>query len=118
MAKLNNPSKNISLAEIHTNFASEEPIFAEALGLFPEGSGPKIINNRTSSRDGRLPVNPSGGPLGAHPFNATGLVRLVEAASQLRGEAGLLQVKKARSALIHAQEGVCAQHNIVGILGI
>lgn len=118
MAGIKNPSKEVSLAEIHTNFASEEPIFAEALGLFPEGSGSKVIKSGASRKDGRLPINPSGGPLGAHPFNVTGLVRLVEAVSQLQRDAGALQVKKARTALVHSQEGVCAQHNVVGILSI
>ena len=118
MAGIKNPSRDISLAEIHTNFASEEPILTEALGLFPDGSGVKTIKSGVSRREGKLPVNPSGGPIGAQPMNATGLVRLVEAVSQLRGEAGPLQVKRAKTAVVHAQEGVCAQHNVVGILGI
>lgn len=116
MAGIKNPAKEVCLAEVLTHYASEEPIIAEALGLFSDGSGARVIASGQSKRGGKLPVNPSGGPLGAHPLNTTGLVRLVETVSQLRGEAGPLQVKEAETALVHAQEGVCAQHNVVGIL--
>ncbi len=117
MAKIRRPAREVSFAELHTNFASQQPIFAEALGLYPEGSGGNIIDKGESEVTGRIPLNPSGGPLGANPFTACGLIRITEAAAQLRGEAGENQVDQPRIAVAHGQVGICAQHNTVFVLG-
>lgn len=116
MAGIKNPKKEIDLAEIHTNFVSEEPILAEAMGLFKPGSGKEIVRNNESKIDGSMPINPSGGALGANPINATGIIRLAEASAQLRKEAGANQVKDAKTALVHAQDGPGAQLNTVFII--
>ncbi|MCL4558278.1 MAG: thiolase family protein [Deltaproteobacteria bacterium] len=116
MAGIKSPKREIDLAELHTNFASEEPVFSEALGLFKEGSGRDVVKSGDSRVDGKLPVNPSGGPLGANPINAAGLIRLVDACAQLNGEAGKNQVKGARTALAHGQDGPGAQQNVVFIV--
>jgi len=48
---------------------------------------------------GRLPVNPSGGLIGSgHPVGATGVRMLIDAADQLRGRAGEMQVEGASTA--------------------
>jgi len=117
MAGIREPHREVSFAELHTNFASQEPIFAEALGLCPEGSGGQVIESGESETHGRLPLTPSGGALGANPFTACGLIRVAEAAAQLRGEAGLLQVRNPRIGVAHAQVGLCAQYNTVFVLG-
>lgn len=117
VAGIREPEREVSFAELHTNFASEEPIFAEALGLFPEGSGGRVIDAGESEIDGRIPLNPSGGPLGANPFTACGLVRIAEAAAQLRGEAGPHQVRDPRIGVAHGRVGFCAQLNAVFVLG-
>ncbi len=117
MAGIKSPRDEVSFAELHTIFASQEPILAEALGLYPEGSGGEVIDSGDSEVSGRLPLNPSGGPLGANPFTACGLIRIAEAATQLRGEAGENQVQDARVGVAHGQVGLCAQHNAVFVLG-
>ncbi len=116
MAGIKSPKREIDLAELHTNFASEEPVFAEALGLFKEGSGKEVVANGDSNVDGKMPVNPSGGPLGANPINAAGLIRLVDVCAQLNGEAGKNQVKGAKTGLAHGQDGPGAQQNVVFIV--
>lgn len=117
-AGITEPEKKIGVAELHSTFASQEPIFAEALGLFPKNSGSRVIKRGTSGIEGKLPVNPSGGPQGANPYTACGLIRVAEACAQLRGEAGRHQVKKIpKFALAHGQVGICAQHNTVLVLG-
>lgn len=116
MAGIKNPKKEIDLAEIHTNFATEEPVLTEAMGLFKPGSAKDVIKHGTSMIDGDMPVNPSGGPLGANPVNATGLIRLAEASAQLRKEAGKNQVKGAKTAVVHAQDGPGAQLNTVFVV--
>jgi acetyl-CoA C-acetyltransferase len=52
---------------------------------------------------GDIPVNPSGGCAGANPIGAAGLIRLIEAASQVMGKAGEMQIPNAKLAL--AQSG-------------
>ena len=61
----------VEVAELQSAFTHEEPLLVEALGL---GSD--------------VAVNPSGGPLAANPIMATGLVRIAEAATQIRDRAG------------------------------
>ena len=65
---------------------------------------------------GLLPVNPSGGLLGANPIGAAGLVRFAEAAMQVRGTAGDHQVDGARLAVGHAAGGYsnCVAMWVVG----
>ncbi len=116
MAGIKNPMKEISFAEIQTFFASEEPVIQEALGLFEEGSGAEVIEKGLSEINGKLPVNPSGGSFAGNPMGGTSLIGLINAVKQLRGEADDFQVKKAKKALVHSQDGVCAQHNTVIIL--
>jgi acetyl-CoA acetyltransferase len=82
----------IEVAELQSAFTHEEPLLAEALGL-----------------DNQVKINPSGGPLAANPIMATGLVRVAEAARQIR-DAG-----KGR-ALAHSTSGPCLQQNLVCIL--
>ncbi|MDY6796002.1 MAG: thiolase family protein [Actinomycetota bacterium] len=118
MAGIKDPAGEVDLAEISSIFAHQEPLLAEALGLFEEGKAVDIYSSGDSAIDGRLPVNPSGGALGAHPICSTGLIRMAEAARQLRGEAEGNQVKKAGVAVAHGQDGMCAQQNAVVVLGI
>lgn len=109
---------DIDVAEISALFAHQEPLLAEALGLLQEGGADKAYRGGDTAIGGRIPLNPSGGALGAHPVSTTGLIRVAEAARQLRGEAGDNQVKKAELAVVHGQDGVCAQQNAVLVLGI
>jgi acetyl-CoA C-acetyltransferase len=54
---------------------------------------------------GAFPVNPSGGVLSSNPIGASGMIRCLEAASQVRGSAGEHQVEGAKVALGHAYGG-------------
>jgi acetyl-CoA acetyltransferase len=82
----------VEVAELQTAFTHEEPLLVEALGL-----------------DGTARVNPSGGPLAANPIMATGLVRIAEAARQVRDNG-------VGRALAHATSGPCLQQNLVCIV--
>jgi acetyl-CoA C-acetyltransferase len=117
MAGIKDPLSELDVAEVSEKFAHEELMIYEALGLCKEGQGKNLIEKGTTRRDGSMPVNPSGGALGADPVCATGLVRVVEAAKQIRCEAGKYQVPGACRALAHGQFGICAQKNAVFVLG-
>jgi acetyl-CoA C-acetyltransferase len=117
MAGIKDPSSELDVAEVSEKFAHEELMIYEALGLCREGEGRKLLENGTTAKGGKLPVNPSGGALGADPVCATGLIRVVEAAKQIRGEAVGYQVPEVKRALAHGQFGMCAQKNTVLVLG-
>lgn len=117
MAGVTDPMQEIDLAEIQENFAHEELMAYEALGFCDEGKGGKLLQSGVTRLDGKLPVNPSGGALSANAACAAGLARIVEAVMQVRGEAGERQVKGAATALAHGQTGLCAQENMVLIMG-
>ncbi|WP_287155787.1 thiolase family protein [Candidatus Solincola tengchongensis] len=118
MAGIKDPKAEVDLAEVSALFAHQEPLLAEALGLLEEGTAEEAYKSGDTSIAGKMPVNPSGGALGAHPVSATGLIRLAEAVRQLRGEAGENQVGKAEVAVVHGQDGPCAQQNAVLLLGV
>ena len=109
---INDPKNQIDVAELFEAFAHEELIFIEALGLAEKGKGGDL----NADINGEFPINPSGGGLGGNPPCATGLIRLIEAAKQLKGEANGYQVKGANKAIASGQIGMCAQNNIVYIL--
>jgi len=116
MAGLKDPFTELNVAEVTERFSHEELMIYEALGLTKEGEGKILMEKGVTERKGQMPVNPSGGALGADPVLATGLVRMVEAAKQIRSEAGEYQIQGVRQALAHGQTGLCAQSNIVFIL--
>ena len=82
----------IEVAEIQAAFTHEESVLARALGL-----GPDTL------------INPSGGPQASNPTMATGLVRIAEAAKQVRDHG------RSRT-LGHSTSGPCLQQNLVCIL--
>lgn len=111
-AGIKDPKNEIDVAEIFEQTACEELILTEALGLADNGKG----INLNSEIGGELPINPSGGGISGNPPCATGLIRIIEAAKQLRGEADGYQIKNAKKAIASGQIGMCAQNNIVYIL--
>ena len=106
------PRNEIDVAELFEAYAHEEVIFSEALGLTEKGQGTKM----KSEIGGELPINPSGGAIGGNPPCGTGLIRIIEAAKQLKGEANGYQVSGANKAIASGQIGMCAQNNIVFVL--
>jgi acetyl-CoA C-acetyltransferase len=87
---------NLSFVETHDCFTIAELIEYEAMGLTKEGQGAVAIKEGWTQKDGKLPVNPSGGlKAKGHPIGATGVSMHVLTAMQLMGEAGELQVRNA-----------------------
>lgn len=116
-AGITDPFVELDVCEVSERYSHEEMMIYEALGLCREGKGKGLIENGVTDIDGELPVNPSGGALGADPVCATGLIRVIEAARQIRGEAEGCQVPGVKRALAHGQFGLCAQKNAVFVLG-
>ena len=86
---------DLDLVETHDCFTVAELMEYEAMGLTAPGEGYKAIDEGWVYRDGKLPVNMSGGlKAKGHPIGATGVSMHVLQAMQLAGEAGDMQVKK------------------------
>ena len=117
MAGIKNPVKEIDVAEVLEPFSYMEPLWLEGLGFCKPGEGGKLVSKGITTMGGKLPVNPSGGALSANPILVAGLARLIEAALQVRGEAGARQVKKVDTALAHGFNGPCGQSHCVWIVG-
>lgn len=107
---------DLSLVETHDCFTIAEMIEYEAMGLAEPGQGYRVVREGTAAKDGRLPVNPSGGLKSkGHPIGATGVSMHVMAALQLMGEAGGMQVPHAATAGVFNMGGA-AVANYVSIL--
>ena len=92
--------------ECHDAFTIGEIVTTEALGLCPRGEGASLIRQGTTTLEGPLPVNPSGGLLArGHPLGATGLAQIAEVVWQLTGRAGERQVPAARLGLVETMGG-------------
>jgi acetyl-CoA C-acetyltransferase len=107
---------DLSFVETHDCFTIAELIEYEAMGLVPEGQGARAIAEGITQKDGRLPVNPSGGlKAKGHPIGATGVSMHALTAMQLLGKAGDIQVKDAELGGIFNMGGA-AVANYVSIL--
>ena len=87
---------DLSLVETHDCFTIAELIEYEAMGLAPEGQGARAALEGWTAKDGKLPVNRSGGLKSkGHPIGATGISMHALTAMQLTGQAGAMQLPKA-----------------------
>nr|MDO8083851.1 hypothetical protein [Candidatus Sigynarchaeum springense] len=111
-AGINNPRKEICVAELCEHFAHEELIQAEAIGLAEPGQASKLA----SGIDGDMPINPSGGAMSGNVPFAAGLVRIIEAVKQIKGEAKGHQLQGVKRAIATGQWGFCAQNSILYVL--
>ena len=90
---------DLDVVEVHDCFTIAEMLIYEAMGLAEKGQGASVIADGVSTKDGKLPVNPSGGLKSkGHPIGATGVSMHVMAAMQTRGDAGALQINGAEIA--------------------
>jgi acetyl-CoA C-acetyltransferase len=105
-AGITNPRAELDCAEVYVPFSWYEPMWLENLGFAAEGEGWKLTESGATSLDGGdIPWNCSGGVLSSNPIGASGMLRFLEAALQVRGLAGDHQVEGARKALGHAYGG-------------
>jgi len=94
--------EDVDLVELHDCFTANELITYEGLGLTPEGTAEKFIEDGDNTYGGKVVTNPSGGLLSkGHPLGATGLAQCAELVWQLRGQCGERQVGGAKIGLQH-----------------
>lgn len=113
-AKLN--LLDLDVVETHDCFTVAELMEYEAMGLTAPGEGYKAVEEGWVYKDGKLPVNASGGlKAKGHPIGATGVSMHVLQAMQLTNQAGGIQVKDAELAGIFNMGGAGVA-NYVSIL--
>jgi acetyl-CoA acetyltransferase len=94
--------EDLDLVELHDCFATAELVHYDNLMLCEEGGAVDFFESGAPFRDGRLPVNVSGGlESKGHPIGATGIANIWEVCHHLRGEAGERQIEGARVGLAH-----------------
>jgi acetyl-CoA acetyltransferase len=109
-------AKDIDVVELYDAFTINPILFLEDLGFCPKGEGGRFVEGGRLAPGGSLPVNTNGGGLSyCHP-GMYGLLVLIEAVRQLRGECGARQVPGAATAIAHGNGGVLSSQSTV-ILG-
>lgn len=107
---------DLSFVETHDCFTIAELIEYEAMGLARPGEAAKIVAEGQTEKDGRLPINPSGGLKSkGHPIGATGVSMHVLTSMQLTGKAGDMQIEGAELGGIFNMGGA-AVANFVSVL--
>jgi acetyl-CoA C-acetyltransferase len=112
-AGITDPRAAFDVIELSDQYAYQQPMWAEGLGICEDGGGPAWID---ANGPDRCNVNHSGGLLAGNPLILGGLVRAAEAALQLMGQAGERQVPDARTALAHGVMGPAGQFHTVVVL--
>lgn len=114
-AGVDRPREQLRAVELYSAFSSAEAMAYPALGFCAAQDGPRFVEDQFT--DPSLPViNPSGGPQGANPVSATAMVRIAEAALQVRDMAGARQVADVDRAVATGQGGA-TQFSTVCVLG-
>jgi acetyl-CoA acetyltransferase len=94
--------EDLDLVELHDCFATAELVHYDNLMLCEPGGAVDFFNSGATWRDGKTPVNVSGGlESKGHPIAATGIANVYEVCQQLRGEARDRQIVGARTGLAH-----------------
>jgi acetyl-CoA C-acetyltransferase len=100
---ITNPRRQFDVVEVQEPYTCFELNYYESLGLCAPGEAASLIASGATQPDGDIPVNPSGGCLGANPIGAAGLIRMIEVAAQVTGRSEGIQIPGARLGL--AQSG-------------
>ncbi|HXT09428.1 MAG TPA: thiolase [Roseiarcus sp.] len=106
---------DIDLLMLYDAFTINTILFLEDLGYCPKGEGGRFVSSGAIDPGGALNVNTNGGGLSCVHPGMYGLFLIVEAVSQLRGQAGQRQVA-AEIALCHGNGGTLASQ-ATAILG-
>ena len=93
---------DLDLVELHDCFATAELVHYDNLMLCEQGGAVDFFESGAPWRDGRMPVNVSGGLQSkGHPISATGIANIWEVAQHVRGEGGPRQIEDAKVGLAH-----------------
>jgi acetyl-CoA C-acetyltransferase len=107
MAGIRRPDREIDLAEVSDWYAHRELLHCEALGLCGSDEIKGCVADKSFQKQGRLPVNVSGGLLGrGNAVGTSGLIRVAQVVRQIRGQANGFQVPGVGVGLAHSWGGI------------
>ncbi|MGQ0624337.1 MAG: thiolase C-terminal domain-containing protein, partial [Sporichthyaceae bacterium] len=104
-AGITNPRRQVDVVEVQEPYTCFELSYYEGLSLCREGGAADLIASGATEIGGDIPVNPSGGCMGANPIGAAALIRFAEVVQQVRGRAGEHQIPDAKVGLCQAGGG-------------
>jgi acetyl-CoA C-acetyltransferase len=111
-ANITDPLKQIQVTEFYDPYSIMTAIQLEQLGFCSPGTALRLERDCYWDVDGgAVAVNPSGGTLCTNPIAVTGLVRAIDAANQVMGKAGEMQVPRVKNALSSAVGGIAQFYN-------
>ena len=107
MAGVKDPLNDLDVAEIYDLISGVEILSYEELGFCKTGDGGRLIEEGIVNKDGKLPVNPTGGRVAAgHVGAVSAAYSVASVVRQLREEAGPLQVPiRSGKGLIDCMDG-------------
>lgn len=88
------PRQEIQVFEMYDPSAFAQLHWTEKFLLFEEGEAWRAVEKGVTSLEGEFPISPSGGVLCTNPIGASGVLRVAEAALQIREDAGEHQVTR------------------------
>jgi acetyl-CoA acetyltransferase len=108
--------EDVDVAMLYDAFTINTILFLEDLGFCQKGEGGTFLEGGRIAPGGELAVNTNGGGLSYNHPGMYGLLLLIEAVRQLRGECGERQVEGAEVALAHGNGGVLSSQ-VTAVLG-
>lgn len=91
---ITNPWKELDVFEMYDPSSWAEVIWMEWMHLCEKGEAWKLVDRGATEIDGEFPLNPSGGVVSTNPGIPSTMIRYIEAALQIRGDAGEHQVPR------------------------
>jgi len=118
-AGIDDPLKQIDLAELHDCFTITEAITYEDLGFCARGKAKEFVEGGVFDLDGDLAVNTDGGlKCFGHPLGASGVRMIYEIYKQMQYKAGARQRKNPSLGLTHNLGGTTGAYTVsVAIFG-
>ncbi len=107
---------DIDVVELYDAFTINPILFLEDLGFCKKGEGGAFVEGGRIAPGGAFPVNTNGGGLSCTHPGMYSIFLIIEAVSQLRGEAEARQVAEAAVALVHGNGGVL--NVVANLLGV
>jgi acetyl-CoA acetyltransferase len=108
--------ESVDVTMLYDAFTINPILFLEDLGFCEKGEGGTFVEGGRTAPGGEFPVNTNGGGLSYNHPGMYGLLLLIEAVRQLRGECGERQVEGAEVALAHGNGGVLSSQ-VTAVLG-
>jgi acetyl-CoA C-acetyltransferase len=111
-ANITDPLKQIQATEFYDPYSNMTPLHLERLGFCASGTALRLEREGYwDVEGGAVAINPSGGTLCTNAIAVTGLVRAIDAATQVMGTAGAMQVPNVKTAISTAVGGIAQFFN-------